>query len=93
MNIFRFAKWWWEHRGPDEKAVVCLFSWMIISFVNAFIVGVVSAFGIFVSGFLLVLFSIAIRALYSGTRNQYAEFRLEKEKEAQNIVNKLKGIS
>lgn len=90
MDIFRFARWFWNKRDTVDKITIIIFSSLFFILVSSLIFGP-KAFIIYLS---IVLISMLLYIVYQGIielKKQYSIFKQEKEKDADRIIRSLKG--
>ena len=86
MESIKFIKWWWKKLDSSMKGFICWFPCAIIFYTCLWYHGFATCVVVVCIAFLYLLFS-----LYRGLRNQISLYKEEKEKEAEEIILKLKG--
>lgn len=90
MDVFRFIGWWWDQRDGPERILFIFLFWLVTTLPWMFFIGLTAILiffgGLAFSGVLYILF----RA-YQSIRSEWKRYKIEREVEAQNIVNKLAG--
>lgn len=90
MNILRFINWWWNKKNSHEKITFSIVTWTILLIPNLIIFGI-KGFLIYFGILLLVGAFLAIQGVYRSLNKQWREFREERDREAQHIVDILSG--
>lgn len=85
-----FFKWWWNKRDTPERILIVFFTHSFISFLVFPFFGL-SSFVFFFGGIILFVIGFLIHALIGGIRDQIRLFHKEKEEEAEEILDRLKG--
>lgn len=90
MEIFHFIKWWWNRRSAPEQIVITMPVFMVTFFVSLFLFGF-KALLFFILLVVGVLVGHLFYMIFKAFRQEWYVYRKEKEREAQMIVDRLKG--
>lgn len=91
MEIIKFVIWVVRKLSPAEMMGWSFMSWVVILFVNLYFFGPIG-FVIFFAGVVLVALIYLIRNMCEGVLKSWKKYKDEQDREAQRIVNRLKGI-
>lgn len=90
MDILRFISWWWNKRRSYEQVMIGFIAWTTLLVPGLFVLGF-TAMIIYFLGIIFCLLGYFIFHIFLAIRNQWSNFKQEREQEAQRIVNRLSG--
>lgn len=91
MEIIKFIKWWWKNLNAGEKVIILFVLWISVAIANIFLFSFHVAALVFYAGLGISALSVVINLIYTSIRLQWRKYNYEREKEAQDLVNRLKG--
>ncbi len=90
MEIFRFIKWQWNRFSTDEKMLSLMIVCGLGTIPGTLYLGFTLLFSILV-GSLVSIGIGCLLAIFFKLVRQWNTYKLDKEKDAQMIINKLRG--
>lgn len=92
MKIIKFLLWWWGKRDTPER-VATVFISLIVSIVPMCLIFGVKGLLIVLATLLTLLIAGLLWAFVLAVKNQWDTYNIEKEQEAQRIIDRLSGNS
>ena len=92
MELIPFLKWWYRTSSTDEKAGTTAVITVVLFLLATFAFGFLKALiGLFITFITLVLIFGIIIPIYKHVNKRWTKFKEYREREAQDIVDKLAG--
>ena len=92
MKFFRFIKWWWTNLSDGGKFGMAVLLWLIFNIIlGTFLKFPIIAVLIFISPIPLSFIVYWVISLYDYITTQWKEFEGQRERDAQEIIDRLKG--
>jgi len=89
MELFRFLAWQWKRLDAEDITIALIILVTIVGFVVTFFaVGLLAALGVGAAAFIT---SLCFAAIFDSVLTQWNKYKQEKDREAQQIVDKLRG--
>ena len=93
MEFFRFIGWWWNKKISSEKFFILFFGWALLTIPSTFFGAGIWGLFAFLGGIVLFLILMVLYQLWKSAREQWETYKVEKEVEAQEIIDRLSGIT
>lgn len=90
MEAVRFIKWWWNRRTSNEQILLTIPLFMIVFFSSLFMFGLKALFFFMLVG-LGALISALFYQIFKAFNKEWNVYKQEKERDAQRIVDRLRG--
>ena len=90
MEILRFIKWQWGQIHRNTKQITALVLFVLLCTCYSWYIGLSFLFIVIICG-LSTITSLLLLGLYEETSNAWHKYKRIKEKEAEDIMRKLRG--
>lgn len=90
MEILKFIAWSVRNTSTSDIILYLFIFWLVFLLLNLYLFGLVALI-VFFGGIFLGIISFLLYGLYKRVMKNWEKYQVEKEYEAQVIVNRLKG--